>query len=197
MIGKILEKVKSTIFLVSEEKFDQIASDTNYTDSFVYLLVGVVFLSILGTIATVAQPAPMPKAGGPAMGIVAADVSIAIAIPLGLALRYVGFVIMHFVIRLFGGSADMLKTVQVYIYGSTPSMYLGWIPFIGMIFSFISLANIVLGIKRVHSMSLLNAILATVVVPIVAAAITAAIAVMAFGASPLSTGAGGGLPGGK
>ena len=120
------------------------------------------------------------------MGIAGLGLIIAIATVIGVrllsvVLSYVGFGIVHLLLRLVGGKANFLKTAQLMIYGSTPSLLLSWIPCIGWIFGLAGLVNIILGAKRVHGITLPRAIVAILVIPILVAVVVAVLVVLLFG----------------
>ena len=62
---------------------------------------------------------------------------------------------------------SFLQTVQLFVYGGTGSLIFRGIPIIGLVYSFIYLGNVVRGAQRVHKISLVNAILALVAIPII------------------------------
>ncbi|MBU0585987.1 YIP1 family protein, partial [Candidatus Micrarchaeota archaeon] len=106
---------------------------------------------------------------------------------------YVGYGISHLMIKILGGKAPFVKTAQIYIYGSTPTFLLGWIPVVGIIAQLIALSNIVLGVKNVHQMSLLRSIIAVILLPLILVGIIAAILVLLLGAAFFSI-VGSGVP---
>jgi len=89
--------------------------------------------------------------------------SLALGYVLGLGLSFVWAGILHLYIRLCGGKQIYSKTYQLSTYASTPSLLLGWIPFVGFIASIGSLVLLIVGTQEVHKVSKKKAILMYVI----------------------------------
>lgn len=74
---------------------------------------------------------------------------------------------LHLWVHLLGGRKGIMQTVNAMIYGSTPRLLLGWIPFLGIIFSLWSLALGILGIRELQELSTGKAILAVAIAVII------------------------------
>lgn len=156
-LNAILEKIKTCIWLVPENRFDDLTKDKGYVDSFIYLLL-ITILSI---------PVVLISSFFNASGLMVAVIAIPMMFILGIPLSYVGYLIMFALLKLFGGKADLLKTVQVFIYGGTSSTILGGIPLIGIIPGIVSLINIVKGAARVHQLPWWKVVIAIIVIPFI------------------------------
>ena len=156
-LGDILGKIKSNLWLIPEAKFDELTKDAGYMPSFVYLLVCLIisipFMFITGIVVSGYDGF---------MAIITAVVFTIFSIPI----LYISYFISHLFIKLLGGSATLLKTIQIFIYGSTLALILSPVPLLGFIASLIALVNILHGVKRIHNLSLLRVILAIIVIPI-------------------------------
>lgn len=184
----ILSKIKENIFLIPEARFDDLTKDLNYVDSFIYLVVSALLYSVIAfpvallsgvlNVAGTTKSAAAGVVGGP----ISALISTALVFVMLIVFRYVYIVVVHFLLKLVGGTAPLLKTAQVMIYGSTP-MILAPIPCAGWIFSLIVLANTVVGAKRVHNISFLKAVVAMIVIPalVIGALLLALVAVIGVG----------------
>lgn len=150
-ISEILGKIKNNFLLIPEARFDELTKDPGYKDSLVYLAV-CMLLSAPVHLAAAVFLSQNPL--GRILGLV-------LALPFG----YIYYGVLHLVLKLFGAKEGFLKTVQIFIYGSTGSLILGGIPILGFILSLVALANVVLGSKRVHGISLWRAIAAVVLIP--------------------------------
>jgi hypothetical protein len=64
---------------------------------------------------------------------------------------------------LLGGRKGINQTFKAILYGETPCLLLGWIPFIGIIFAFWSLVLGVLGIRELQEISTRCAVLAVAI----------------------------------
>ena len=72
----------------------------------------------------------------------------------GLVLTFVGAAILHAFAYLFGARKGYENTYKAMIYGSTPAVLLGWIPFIGIIFGIWSLYLDIKGLSILHEISM-------------------------------------------
>lgn len=83
--------------------------------------------------------------------------------------------IAHVLARLLGGNGKYYETYKAYVYGSTPSFLLGWIPIIGVLGSLYALYLSVLGVSKYHKISLWRAVAAVVLFPVLIAIVLAII----------------------
>ena len=70
---------------------------------------------------------------------------------------------LHFWVYVVGGRRGILQTVIAVVYGSTPRLLLGWIPFVGILFLFWSLVLWVLGVRDLQELSTAKAVIAVAV----------------------------------
>ena len=124
-------------------------------------------LSSLGSIPGY-EDAAIPAATGGAVCAVGALIGILILMIIAL---FIGAAIIHIGVILFHGKNGYGQTVKAYAYGQTPTLLLGWIPFIGIIFSLWSLYIMIVGVAELQEMSTGKAIVAVLIIPIVIAVI--------------------------
>jgi hypothetical protein len=77
---------------------------------------------------------------------------------------------LHLWVSLFGGRKGIMQTFKAIMYGNTPHLLLGWLPFIGFIFMFWSLILGIIGIRELHEISTVKAILIiaiAVIIPLI------------------------------
>jgi len=86
-------------------------------------------------------------------------------LPLGIV---VGFAIMlvfaglfHLYLKVFGVEGSFEKTLQIYIYSSTPGHLLGWIQPLGIVTSVWQIALLFVGVMEVHKLTRKRALIAT------------------------------------
>ena len=77
----------------------------------------------------------------------------------GLAFSFVIAGLLYFWISIFGGTANYTKTYQLYVYSKVPHLLLAWIPGIGILAWFYSLALLIIGTSEVHKISQKKAVL--------------------------------------
>jgi hypothetical protein len=70
---------------------------------------------------------------------------------------------VHLWVYLLGGRKGIMQTFKAIMYGNTPRFLFGWIPMIGFIFTLWSLVLGILGIRELHEVSSLKAILAVAI----------------------------------
>lgn len=70
---------------------------------------------------------------------------------------------LHLWVRIMGGKRRYVETVKAVAYAQTPSLLLGWIPFVGFIFNIWSLILEVFGVRELQEMPTDKAAIAVVV----------------------------------
>ncbi len=157
-IGENIARIKDNLFLIPTERFDELTKDPGYKESLIYLIACIVISLPLEILVSVFENDVFTT-------IAAIPFIFIITIPV----LYLVYFLQFLLLKLVGGQAGFLQSVQVFIYGSTISLILSSVPLLGFLASFVALANIVLGSARVHKISLLRSILALVVIPIIIA----------------------------
>ena len=153
----LFEKIRGNIFIIPEDRMEKLASGKGYGDSFVYL-VAIVLINAAGSLlVSVLLSLLLGKGVAASLGLLA--VSVIVSIPMSYAFAGV----LYALLRLFGGKANCLQTVQVAIYGNTCSSVFGFIPIVGFLASLVSLSNMVLGFRRVHKLGLWKVIAAVLI----------------------------------
>ncbi len=80
---------------------------------------------------------------------------------------FISSVIVHFVVLILGGKKGIKPTIKALIYGSTPRLLLGWIPFIGIIAEIWSIFLQVKGMRQLQDITTGKAIIAVLSIIIV------------------------------
>jgi len=70
---------------------------------------------------------------------------------------------LHLWVYILGGRKGMLQTAKAVIYGLTPAMLLGWIPFVGFLFCLWSIVLQIIGVRELQEMSSMRALLAIII----------------------------------
>ena len=109
---------------------------------------------------------------------VAVDLFLVYILGVALVLPF----LTHLVLKLMGGKRPLGDTMQMYIYASTPSVLLGWVPCLGIFAYFVSFGNLVRGLKAVNKMPLWKALVAVLLpgVLFAAALVLVGIAVLSY-----------------
>jgi hypothetical protein len=96
---------------------------------------------------------------GPSLGL-SGGIGISLSIFIYVFLIVSTFVlagVTHIIAILLGGKKDFSLTYKAVAYASTPSLLLGWIPFIGILANLYSLFLVIIGISKLHQVNLLRA----------------------------------------
>lgn len=179
---EILNKAKENLFLIPEARFDELTKSKEYGPVLAYFALLVLFFSFMSTVVSALTEAKTTS-------ILAFIIAVPLVYAFGLVLLLVTYGLMHLLLKLVGGKADFKASLQVFVYGSTCSYIFGWIPCVGTLIGLVALANMVIGSIRVHKISLLRAIIALVVIPVIVAVLLAL--VIAFFAVALTVPTGG------
>jgi hypothetical protein len=180
-------------FILSPVETFREVRDTDLGDSLKYYLVLLVINAVLSAIVGIAMVSavwltfsgiaeqlgvPLPAIAG--VGVVLFAI---VMIVVQFILVFIGAAWLHIFVYLLGGGQGYLQTLKSVTFGSTPSMLLGWIPFIGMFAGIWSLALEILGVRELQEMTTgraaLAVILAILVIVIIVIAV-AAIFIIAF-----------------
>ncbi|MGV8176719.1 MAG: YIP1 family protein [Candidatus Bilamarchaeaceae archaeon] len=165
----LFEKFKNNAFLMKEERFDELTKDErDWGPSALYLFIASAILVVLTTalqsFLMVSNPAYAQFDGGTVVAIVL--LSIVFSLFFYFVLTYVGAGICYVLLRIFGGTANLLKTVQATIYGGTPVFLFGWIPFIGLFALLLGIVNVVIGYKKLHGIPYWKVVVAVIIIPL-------------------------------
>ena len=174
MLNELVEKVKAVI-LQPGKFFERVRGEKDIWTSFKYvailslvsLVVGIIgysmnFGSALSGIATYV---PMLASFSASIGIGSAIVSYIIS----LAMTFVSAGIIHIIAKLLNGKGNYTATYKAMAYSSTPSLLLGWVPWIGIIAYLYSLYLGIVGVSKLHSVSMLRSILIVIALPLIIA----------------------------
>ena len=174
------EKIKG--FLISPVETFQKVKDEDLGPLMKYFVVLAVIFSILWAIIfaamasamTAMMPIKMPFMGAAAGGLAAVTMFISYLILLIIGL-FICAAIVHIFVYLLGGRKGYTQTVKAIGYGMTPSLLLGWIPFIGIIAGIWALIVEIIGIRELQEMSTGKAVLAMILPLIIIVIIAVAI----------------------
>lgn len=70
---------------------------------------------------------------------------------------------LHLWVYILGGRKGIIQTAKAFVYGATPELLLGWIPYISIILLVWSFLLGVLGIRELHEISIARAAVAFVI----------------------------------
>jgi hypothetical protein len=175
MIETIVPKVKG--FLLNPvETFQQSKNDE---PGVVFTYFGLLLLlhAVLAAIMTFIGIEAMPRFAGMPGGIAFPVMVFFMALVGGFICTLIFAAWLHLWVYLLGGRRGIMQTINALIYGHTPRLLLGWIPFIGFIFVLWSLFLAILGIRELQELSTTKAILAVaiaVMIPLILLMILAA-----------------------
>jgi hypothetical protein len=183
---EIIAKVKGFLFN-PVESFQGARADG--TDILVWYLAALLLVNaVLTTIIAFTGIGAMSAFTGMMPGVMF-PVAIFFASLIGGAILTAVFCLwVHIWVFVLGGRKGLLETAKAVIYGMTPSLLLGWVPFLGFFFLLWSIVLEIIGIRELQEMSSGRALLVMIIavmIPLVLLIIVA----MYFFVSAVSTSA--------
>jgi len=157
-------------FLLTPVETFRTVRDTDLGDSLKYYLILLAINAVLSAIVSLAMASAVrttitsifTQAGIPLPAVTGAGV-IGIALMMIIVqfvLVFIGAAWLHVFVWLLGGRRGYLQTLKAIIFGSTPTMLFGWIPFIGFLAGLWSLVLGIFGLQELQNMTTLKAVLA-------------------------------------
>jgi len=161
MIDAIIAKVKG--FIVSPVESFRAArpdgTDVAVPYLIALLLVHAAMIAIISLIGITAMGMLSPMIPRFAMPVV-----IFFGVLIGGAIVTILFSLwLHLWVYLLGGRKGLFETAKAVIYGMTPGMLLGWIPFIGFLFCLWSIVLQIIGVRELQDMSSGKALVAMII----------------------------------
>jgi len=166
-LNDIVNKIKN-VFVGPANFFSNLDKEEGMKDAFIYYMILSLFGTILGFIVGLAFQPYFLKVISELIGFNIPQPQVAFGSMilwgffgyiLGLGLSFLLAGILHVWVLIFGGKGDYTKTYQLFVYTRTPSLILGWIPFLGSFVWIYGLVLLIIGTQKVHSVSRLKAIL--------------------------------------
>jgi len=160
MLDSFVEKVKGFI-LNPGETFQKAKADDLETvlPYFAIIVLINAILSAILSVFWVANPMYKSMMGGVAVPILV--FFIVLVAEFVFTLVFAAW--LHLWVYIVGGRKGIWETMKAVIYGSTPSMLLGWIPFIGILFGLWSVVLWALGVRDLHELTTGKAVAAVVI----------------------------------
>lgn len=144
--------------------------DEGLWDALAYFVIILLIYAVLSTIVITLLLAGFSSVTGSSLqhyGSLIPLIVFGFAIAGGLIGIFVGGAWLHLWVYLIGGRGGYIQTVKSLIYGSTPAMLLGWIPILSIIGAIWACALQVLGIRELHEVKTIQAIIAVLVAIII------------------------------
>jgi hypothetical protein len=176
MSPDIIEKVKG--FLMNPTETFKDAKSDELGEAFKYFIV---ILAIDAVLTGLLVMAGINAYGVPGMGTgIAGGIATIVSEFIGgiIGIFIVGLIIHIFVALIIGGNG-IEQTIKAIMYGATPVMLFGWIPYIGILGGLWSLALYILGIRELHETTTGRAA-AAVLIPVVGLILILIVALAAF-----------------
>ncbi|MCX9009495.1 MAG: YIP1 family protein [Candidatus Methanoperedens sp.] len=174
-----LEKVKG--FLMEPSKtFDAVRDEPLEEAVKYYAIIAVIYSALFALMFAFVGSLTGSMMGfgslgtmmGASVGIGAAVIFFVMFLVFAIAGAFIGGVILHIFVYIVGGRKGIAQTIKAGMYGSTPYLLLGWIPFIGFIAAIWSLVVEIVGIRQLHELTTGRAVLAFALLIIVGIILT-------------------------
>ncbi len=167
-INAIIEKIKA--YLLSPSKAFDGEKKTDMVEALKYLLLVGIVLAVLSAVISYVTAGALLEP----LIFVSALVGGYIGLVIG---SFVGAIILHMFAYIFGARKGFTQTYKIIVYSSTPTLVLGWIPFVNIITGLWGLFLTFTGLKKLQEMPSTRAGL-TILVPLVIGLIIATIWVL-------------------
>jgi hypothetical protein len=154
----IIDKAKG--FLINPvETFQQSRNDEPGV-VFTYFAALLLLNAILSALIVAVGIERMPRFAGMMPGVAVPVMVFFMVLAGGFIVTLILAAWIHLWVYLFGGRKGIMQTFKAVMYGNTPRLLLGWIPFVGFIFALWSLVLGILGIRELQEISTSKAIFA-------------------------------------
>ncbi len=151
---KFLEKAE--MIVKSPDKFFvKIKPEKKINSAFSFLLA----ISLVYLIATVVLIMTGPLASIGAFGIVSVSI---FSWAMSILFVFVMSAIVNVAAKLLGGKGGYVEAYKAVVYGSLPSQSLGWLPFVGFIFSLWSLYIQTKGVSKLYKLGTARSFIAVI-----------------------------------
>lgn len=151
-----LEKIKKILFKPTEF-FREIKKEVGVGEAFKYLaIVSLIYVVLTMVLKFISSFFFIDFLGFSFVMIIGVYV-------LSLVGSFVGAGILHLFVKIFGGKNDYSATYKASVYSSTPTLLLGWVPWLNAAVSFYSWYLSIKGLSILHEVSTGRAFLITLV----------------------------------
>lgn len=155
---EILEKIKA-VLQSPGSFFDSIKSEEGYGPALKYLFVIYLVPSIIVFIAgMLSSPGKIGEA---------AFIAVLSEVFGVLVLTFISTGLVHIGIMLVGGKRGIFSTYKALAYGITPYALLQWIPIVNILALLWAIYLEVMGLSKLHEMSMLRAFIGWLIVPLI------------------------------
>ena len=155
-------------FLVRPVETFRAARDETLPDAGIYYFVVLVISALLHAIvAFLGISATDENSTGLNLGMTGSTgafvTALIIAFIGGIFYLLLWSIFLHIGAKVAGGRGDFADSFKSTVYSQTPALLLGWIPVIGFIFELWSIVLLFLGVRELHEVDTMKAIIAVVV----------------------------------
>lgn len=175
MINTIADKTKGFL-LKPVETFQQAKNDETGT-VFTYFAALLLVNAVLSALVAAEGFGGMEKITGLTFGLAFPVLVFFMVLVGGFIATLVFAAWIHLWVYLFGGRKGIMQTIKAILYGNTPRLLFGWIPFVGIVFAVWSLILGILGIRELQELSTGKAVLVVfiaVIIPLIILILVAA-----------------------
>jgi len=171
----LIEKVKAVLFSPSMF-FQRIKAEVEIIEAFKYLIILSIVYIVMSFVSTFLfyyllssifygmgyypYTSMMPMYGIPGIFSFIMYGFIFVALIIG---PFITAAIMHVLTKIFGGKNDFSATYKVTVYSMTPTLIIGWMPYVGIFASFYAWYLYIKGLSILHDISIGRAFLVTLI----------------------------------
>lgn len=170
-------------FIIRPVETFRAVRDESIVDAAIYFLVLLIIGAILRAIVaylglTVADEGSPAFNLGMSGGIGAFVGALIIAFIAGIIGLLLWSVFLHVGAKVMSGRGDFADSFKSAVYAQTPSLLLGWIPIISILFTIWSIVLLFFGVRELHDLDTMKAVIAIVIAVVLYIVVIAILALL-------------------
>lgn len=170
-------------FIIRPVETFRAVRDESIVDAAIYFLVLLIIGAILRAIVaylglTVADEGSAAFNLGMSGGIGAFVGALIIAFIAGIIGLLLWSVFLHVGAKVMSGRGDFADSFKSAVYAQTPSLLLGWIPIISILFTIWSIVLLFFGVRELHDLDTMKAVIAIVIAVVLYIVVIAILALL-------------------
>jgi len=166
-LDRIIDKLRRCLLLIPPEHFDELTSETGYLPAFLHLLFCIAISIPVSALFLLLTPLLSPVPDRSILFYLPGAFLLAFFGAITTAISLLAFSLLSFaLLKIMGGKAKFIQTIQVFIYGMTAFQIFFYVPYAGILSLLLGLINAIRGASRVHKIPLWMSFIALVVIPV-------------------------------
>jgi len=148
----------------------------------IYYLVLLIINAILTAIVAYLGYGAVRSTQGYNLGIAGSAGAFVAGLIIAFIVGIIGLILwsifLHIGAKIMGGRGDFADSFKSAVYAQTPSLLLGWIPIISIIFTLWAIVLLFLGVRELHELDTMRAVIAVVIAVVLYIIVVAILALL-------------------